>query len=73
MPNDHQFTIADEDLASLKAAQKLIRDNLAGQDLPLEVLVSIAIRSVNAHVFANEVLATVTGKEFALLATEANG
>ncbi|HWA09525.1 MAG TPA: hypothetical protein VG838_08760 [Opitutaceae bacterium] len=73
MPNDHQFTVAEEDLASLKAAQKLIRDNLDGQDLPLEVLMPIALRSLNAHLLANEALAAITGKDFVLLPTEANG
>lgn len=61
MPNDHRFSLAEEDLAPLKAAQKLIRENLA--DLPLEVLVPIAIRSVNAHFLASEVLSTITGRE----------
>jgi hypothetical protein len=73
MPKDHQFTVTEEDLSSLKAAQKLIRDNLDGQDLPLEILAAIAVRSINANIFAAEVLATVTGKEFSLQAAEATG
>jgi hypothetical protein len=71
MPKEHQFTLSEEDLSSLKAAQKLIRDNLDGQDLPLEVLVSVAVRTVNANEFAREVLSSVTGKEFSLQAQEA--
>jgi hypothetical protein len=70
MANDHQFTIADEDLASLKAAQKLISDNLAAQEIPLEVLVSIAVRSVDARKLAKEALAAITGKELDLLPEE---
>jgi hypothetical protein len=63
MSQTRSFIVAEEDLSSLKAAQKLIQDNLDGQELPLEVLLSIAVRAVNAHVFANEVLATLTGKD----------
>jgi hypothetical protein len=73
MPKDHQFTVTEEDLSSLKAAQKLIRDNLKDQELPLEILAAIAVRSVNAKIFAAEVLSTVTGKEFSFEPEETMG
>lgn len=63
MPKTFQIAVSEDDIAPLRSAQKLIGENLAGHELPLEVLAAAAIRSVNAHTFAIEILATITGKE----------
>lgn len=70
MPSSHHFDFTEEDLTALRSAQKLIRNNLNGQDVPLEVLAVIAVRSVHSHLLATEVLSTLTRQDFTLLAEE---
>jgi hypothetical protein len=62
MAKTYTFTFEDEDLAAMRSAQKLIND-VIDLDLPLEVLVPIAVRSVHAHTLAIHVAGTVTGDE----------
>jgi len=63
MSHIHRIDIDDEDLAVLKQAQSLIRDAVAGTEVPLEVLLPIALRSADAPDLAAAVADRLTDDE----------
>lgn len=58
MTKNQMFDLSDEDLEPVVAAQRILREAL-GSDLPLELLVPIAVRCTDGRELASAVLATL--------------
>lgn len=59
MPYPQSFELSDHDLAPIVHAQRILRESLDGEEIPLDVLVPIAMRSADAHELAGAVLHTL--------------
>jgi len=59
MAHIHRIDIADEDLSAIRRTQALIREVFDVPEIPLEILVSIAVRSADAPDLAAAVVATL--------------
>ena len=58
MTKNQMFDLTDEDLEPVVAAQRILRETL-GSDLPLELLVPIAMRCTDGRELADIVLDTL--------------
>jgi hypothetical protein len=59
MPYPQTYELSDHDLGPVIASQRVLRESLDGQEIPLDVLVPIALRCVDAHELAGAVLHTL--------------
>ena len=59
MSKTQTFDLSDEDLGPVIAAQRILRETLGVEDIPLDVLVPIAVRCTDSRELADAVLATL--------------
>jgi hypothetical protein len=61
MTKNQMFDLSDEDLEPVLATQHILREAL-GSDIPLEVLVPIAVRCIHSRELATTILATLRAR-----------
>lgn len=59
MPEIQSFDLSSQELNPVVTAQRLLREKLGGTEIPLDILVSTAVRATDPRDLADGVLSTL--------------
>lgn len=59
MPEIHSFDLSSQELNPIVTAQRLLRETLGGAEIPVDILVSAAVRATDPRDLADGIIATL--------------